>query len=110
MKTLILILALISASTSAGEFDVVDYLDKTYINIGVGYKFQETVYYFGGEKFDDPVSARIEIGYRYNKNIRFGVSHHSQLLTVWPVNSDHSEPSKTEIFIDYTFTVGSLFW
>lgn len=104
-----------SAPALSGEFDVIDYLDKTYITIGAGYKFKEATMYFDDKngnpkEFNEPISARIEIGYRYNKNIRFGISHHSQWLTGWPVNNDRNEYEKTEFFIDYTFTVGSLFW
>lgn len=96
----------------AEEFDVKAYLDKTYVTIGAGYKFQETNLRFTDDTgvttdWEKPISARIEIYYQYNKNVTFGISHHSQYFTGWPVN-DEKEYSKTEIFIDYTFNLGGL--
>ena len=110
MKKLSVLVAAVSiASAQASEFNVKEYLDKTYITVGVGYKFQETDYYFSNGKFDDPYSARIKIEYRLNKYISYGVDHHSQWMTGFPVNNDKNEPSKTEIFIDYTVSLGDIF-
>lgn len=95
---------------SAAEFDIDKHLTKTYVTIGAGYKFRESELTYKDENneaytWDDPYSARIEIGYYYNKNIKFGISHHSQWATGFPVNDDKNEYSKTEVFIDYTFTL-----
>lgn len=95
----------------AEEFNVKAFLDKTYVTIGAGYKFQETSLKLSkdGElsNWDEPLSARIEVYYKYSDNVTFGISHHSQWLTGFPFNDD-SEYSKTEIFIDYTFSLGGL--
>lgn len=104
MKYLLLLL-LISSPVLAD-----DWKDKTYFNVGVGYKVHETVIRFDGELWEDPVSARIEVGYQYSRNVRFGISHHSQWRTGFPFNGvDDNEYYKTELFIDYTFTLGDLF-
>ena len=105
-----------ACDTKAAKFDVAGFLDKTYITIGAGYKVQEpTLYYwqetnYGYEKvaINDPFSARLEIGYHYSKNVKFGISHHSQWLTGAPINNGR-ETFKTEIFVDYTFTLGDVF-
>jgi hypothetical protein len=108
-----IILLSLTGEVSAVEFDVKSYLDKTYIKIGAGYKFIETTTRFDDnsdgvfKESDDPISARIEAGYQYSKNLSFGISHHSQWFTSWP-QSEKGEYSKTEIFIDYTFTLGDL--
>ena len=95
----------------AEDFDVKSYLAKTYITIGAGYKFQETNLKLNKDgvqsNWNEPMSARIEVYYQYSKNVTFGISHHSQWLTGFPFNDD-SEYSKTEIFIDYTFSLGGL--
>lgn len=95
------------------EFDVQKFLNKTYVTVGTGYKFMEKTLWFTDDAgikhtWNDPWTARIEIGYQYSKNVRFGISHHSQWLTGWPLNDDN-EYHKTEIFIDYTFTLGELY-
>jgi hypothetical protein len=113
MKTLLLATTLLlSVSTTASEFNVDSFLNKTYVTVGAGYKFDESEFKFIKDgkrvKSDAPISARIEMGYHYNKNVKFGISHHSQWLSGWPINGD-KEPSKTEIFIDYTFTLNELF-
>ena len=101
---------LLTPSVSAEDFDVDQYLSKTYITLGAGYKFMETDIVFRNSKGEfnnnNPISARIELGYQYSKNIRFGISHHSQWLAGWPINDD-AEYGKTELFIDYTFNLGS---
>jgi hypothetical protein len=101
MKYLLLILC-VSTSTFADNWK-----DKTYIAVGAGWKFHEAKIYYHGKQYNDPISARIEISYEYSKHITFGVSHHSQWLTGFPVNTD-KEPAKTELFIDYTFSISDL--
>ena len=114
MKRLLFILpVLFSLNVGANDFNVDEFLSKTYVKIGAGYKFDElTIYMKDGDgneyKFNDPYSARIEIGYNFTKNIKFGISHHSQWGTGYPFN-DKKEPNKTELFIDYTFTLNELF-
>ena len=107
----IVICILTMPKVKADEFNVKSYLDKTYVTIGAGYKFQETNLKLtrNGVKKDwnEPVSARIEIYYQYSKNVTFGISHHSQWLTGFPFDDD-SEYSKTELFVDYTFSLGDL--
>lgn len=109
MKFLLLLILITSFSASSSEFDVDKYLAKTYITIGAGYKFQESKLTYTDENgelyvWDDPYSARFEIGYYYNKNFKFGISHHSQWATGAPFN-DGKEYIKTEFFVDYTFTL-----
>lgn len=104
-----LFIALISINCEAAEFDVDKFLKKTYVSIGAGYKIHESKLYYkndNGDKYEwnDPYSARIEIGYNYSKNIKFGISHHSQWFSGFPLN-DKEEYGKTELFIDYTFTL-----
>jgi hypothetical protein len=101
MKTIIFV---ISALFSASSFADI------YIKIGSGYKLVETdhivrttgekVYFNTGGKF----SARIEIGKESGK-WSYGVSHHSQWLSGFPINEDGNEYQKTELFIDYKFTL-----
>lgn len=96
------ILALILLLTCEAKADV-------YIKIGTGYKLiepnhiimesGEKVYYDTGSK----ISARIEIGVEKG-NWSYGLSHHSQWLDGEPFN-DKPEPHKTEIFIDYKWTL-----
>ena len=113
MKALLLtvLLATSATSVSASEFNLDAFLNKTYVTIGAGYKFKESQFKYkeNGQtvRFNDPLSARFEIGYQYNKHIKFGVSHDSQWRTGFPFNNK-KEPSKTEVFIDYTFTLGDL--
>ena len=104
---------LVSLNTEATEFNVDEFLSKTYVTIGAGYKIDELTIYMKNSddseyKFNDPYSARIEIGYNFTKNVKFGISHHSQWSTGYPFN-DKKEPNKTELFIDYTFTLNELF-
>ena len=80
-----------------------------YIKIGTGYKLIETdhivrnsgekVYFNTGGK----ISARIEIGVEQG-NWTYGFSHHSQWAAGFPFN-DGDEPQKTELFIDYEWTL-----
>jgi hypothetical protein len=110
--TLMVLLTIKSASAS--EFDVKAFLDKTYISVGAGYKFDELQLNFYRDdgtvtNVNDPLSARIEVGYQYSKNLTFGISHHSQWRTGFPFNSESAEYYKTEFFIDYKFYLGDLF-
>lgn len=75
--------------------------DSVYLKVGVGYKVDEFQIYLNKEQawFDDPVTARGELGYRKG-SLSFGVSHDSQYLTGWPFN-DRSEYYKTELFLDW---------
>ncbi len=80
-----------------------------YIKIGSGYKLIENdhivrttgerVYYDTGGK----ISARIEIGVEKG-SWSYGVSHHSQWEAGFPFN-DRDEPHKTEIFVDYKWSL-----
>lgn len=80
-----------------------------YIKIGSGYKVFEPTYVTceSGERinFDNggKISARIEIGKEVG-NWTYGISHHSQWEAGFPFN-DRNEPHKTEIFIDYRWTL-----
>ncbi len=81
-----------------------------YIKIGTGYKLVETdhivrttgekVYFNTGGK----LSARIEIG-KESGNWSYGISHHSQWFSGFPVNEDGNEYQKSELFIDYKWTL-----
>ncbi len=102
-----------ATSTKAEDFDVNKFLSNTYITVGVGYKFHEPTITYSDDQnkkhvWDDPYSARIEIGYHFNKYTKFGISHHSQWMTGFPVN-DNKEYFKTEIFVDLTFTLADVF-
>lgn len=80
-----------------------------YIKIGSGYKLIETdhivrttgekVYFNTGGK----LSARIEIGKEHGR-WSYGISHHSQWLQGFPFD-DKGELQKSEIFIDYKWTL-----
>lgn len=95
-----------------------------YVKIGMGYKFEEMDMtrlvkdpnrapneQFYLDKIYDPWSARIQIGIKAG-NWTYGVDHHSQWLTGWPMQScggsKCKEYYKTEVFIDYTWTFDSL--
>lgn len=100
MKILIFIISIISLDASANY----DY----YVKIGAGYKLQETRFIIDNDTnekiyldFDDPISARIEIGVEH-EHISYGISHHSNWFTGYPFN-DKGELQKTELFIDYKF-------
>ncbi len=81
-----------------------------YIKIGSGYKLIETdhivrttgekVYFNTGGK----LSARIEIGKEHGR-WSYGISHHSQWLSGFPINEDGNEYQKTELFADYKWTL-----
>lgn len=102
LRDLLLVLALVGLCifiSSKAKADI-------YIKIGSGYKLIETdhivratgekVYFNTGGK----LSARIEIG-KESGNWTYGLSHHSQWLSGFPVNEDGNEYQKTEIFLDY---------
>lgn len=87
--------------------------DEVYFKIGAGYKIEQTEYFYNRDTqsrfnidFNDPLSARIELGIE-SGNITYGISHHSNWLTGYPFN-DHGEVQKTEFFIDYKFSWGIL--
>jgi len=92
IKYLILIIFLTSCAST-----------QPYLKIGAGYKFEETKIYWQNKgastNSNHPISARFELGIE-QENITYGISHHSQWLEGWPVNSN-GEYSKTEVFADY---------
>lgn len=74
-----------------------------YAKVGAGYKLEETKLYrqVDGSSFNEPVSARFELGYETG-NLSYGISHHSQFFSGWPFDGK-AEYGKTEVFIDYKF-------
>jgi len=95
MKKLLLVsLLLLSGCTST----------PTYIKLGAGYKFTESDIKWRDGSGTNPISARIEV-YKENGNVSYGISHHSQWFTGFPFNNN-LEYSKTEVFVDYKFTLG----
>lgn len=78
---------------------------QPYYAVGVGYKLDETTYYWwdnamkGNREGNCPLSARLEVGMDAG-NFRYGLSHHSQWTTGAPFNNE-GEYQKTEVFIDY---------
>lgn len=102
MKKLLLI-TLLTLPGQATEFDVESFLNRSYLKVGIGYKLNETEIYFTDQGYnDDPISARLELGFEYTENITLGFSHHSQYFTGKPF-SEEGEYAKNELFIDYTF-------
>ena len=103
MKLAIALSALILTGCSA--------IERPYIKVGAGYKFQETVIMFANDNGiktngDSPVSARIELGATcLLPEITCGVTHRSQWSTGAPFNNNN-EYSVTEAFVDYTFYFG----
>ena len=86
-------------------------MDTAYLKIGVGYKFDEHTIYSRatGKKFDDPISARIELGAEcFIPELKCGIAHHSQWGTGWPID-DVVEPFKNEVFFDYELKLNKLF-
>ena len=75
-----------------------------YAKIGVGLKKEVEIHWRDGST-NHPLSARMEAGFE-NGPWTYGLSHHSQWLTGWPINND-SEYSKYEIFADYTWRFGN---
>lgn len=86
--------------------------DEVYLKIGAGYKFQQTEYLQTQDgarhtlDHTSPISARIEIGVQKGK-LSYGLSHHSNWLSGWPVNND-TEYTKTELYVDYRFTLWGM--
>jgi hypothetical protein len=76
----------------------------TYVKVGAGYKLQESDIDWRDGSDNHPVSARVEV-YKKQGALSYGVAHHSQWLQGRPFN-DGLEYSKTEVFIDYTFSLG----
>jgi len=76
----------------------------TYVKVGTGYKVNETNIDWKDGSKSDPVVARIEV-FKKSGAVTYGVSHSSQWFQGWPVNNE-LEYAKTEVFIDYTFTIG----
>ncbi|HHZ70504.1 MAG TPA: hypothetical protein EYN54_09575 [Methylococcaceae bacterium] len=109
---IILIISFVTNKAMSSEFDVQKFLNKTYIKIGAGYKFHEAKFYLpdstgGTHLIEQPISARIEIGYQLSRKLTVGISHHSQWLSGFPLTNKY-EYFKTELFIDYTFSLGDL--
>lgn len=101
MKSLLL-LALISVPVYS--------CDDVYLKVGAGYKISQPDKFTNKESgqnfeivFDDPLTARIEIGVERG-NVSYGISHHSNWLTGFPFN-DEQEIHKTEIFVDYKWSL-----
>jgi hypothetical protein len=98
----VIIILAIAITSNQAKADV-------YIKIGSGYKLIETeyvrrpnnekVYFNTGGK----LSARIEIG-KEKGSWTYGIAHHSQWLSGFPFD-DKEELQKTEIFIDYKWTL-----
>ncbi len=109
IKLLLPLLMLTSIGSQASEFNVDEFLNKTSIYVGAGYKFQEKYYKPSSMPSASPISARFGITYQYSEHVSFGIDHHSQWLTGFPVNTDKDIYSKTEIFIDYKFTLSDVF-
>lgn len=88
---------LVLAMLFSGDANADDKCTPVYAKVGAGYKFVE--YRYSDFKYVSPYSARIEVGVECG-NFSFGIAHHSQWATGWPVNN-MKEPNKTEVFIDY---------
>lgn len=99
MKNILIFLLLFSSQSYA----------DIYIKVGTGYKLIEmdNIITPSGKKIPintgGKFSARIEIGAETG-NWSYGLSHHSQWADGYPVN-DRKEPQKTEIFIDYKWSL-----
>lgn len=111
MIKFLMLAILMCSQVQAVEFNVDEFLNKSYLKVGTGYKFMENhlVFSDGTDNQNNKysISARIEFGYRLSENVTVGIAHHSQWLVGWPIN-DKKEYSKTEIFIDYTFELKRL--
>jgi major membrane immunogen (membrane-anchored lipoprotein) len=104
MKTTLLFAAILLTGCSS--------MSDPYLKIGAGYKFYEnkiTHTYADGTKqsFDDPISARVELGFVkcMVENVSCGATHRSQWFSGAPFNDD-KEYGVTEVFIDYTYKFG----
>lgn len=100
-------------SAKAEEFDVKSYLDNVHVRIGVAYKTQETKLWFDGVQMRKALTARIGAWYRFEKLVftncygDLGIDHHSQYTENKPFNK-RGEYAKTEVFADYTCTIGGI--
>jgi hypothetical protein len=72
-----------------------------YAKVGVGYKLYETKMVFDGKEFNDPITARLELGTQCDA-YSFGYSHHSHYMTGFPFNNK-SEYTRDEVFVDYMY-------
>ncbi len=102
-----------SSDAQAEAFNVQTFLNKTHLTVGVGYKLKETELWFRGAdqvpyKMRRALTARIELYYQLTDQITIGVTHHSQYSEGPPFNS-RGEYHKTELFIDYTISLGEIF-
>jgi len=93
---------LVSINVNAVEFDIKSFLDKTYVKIGVGYKFNETPLYNDGARFNEPLSAQFELSYQWSDSITIGYRHRSQWLAGNP------EYYVDELFGEFKFSLGGL--
>lgn len=96
-----------------GMFGLVDSAkaecSEIYLKVGAGYKIAENdKITMNGKDYEidhtHPISARFEIAKECG-NVSLGVAHHSQWATGAPFN-DKKEYHKTEVFIDYKFSLG----
>ncbi|MDB4352462.1 hypothetical protein OAA60_03415 [Porticoccaceae bacterium] len=108
IKLILMTMILSTQLAQASDYDVENFLSKTHITIGAAYKLNENIRNYNGEPYKSSPTARLEVYYQYDKFIRFGVSHHSQWLKGKPFNDDW-EYQKTELFIDYTFSLDDIF-
>lgn len=98
---------------NAAEFDIKSFLDNVHVRIGVAKKLHETRVYVDHVLVEDALTARLALFYRFNDvlfkgdSLDLGADHHSQYSENAPFN-DRGEYAKTEIFVDYTFSLGSL--
>lgn len=103
MKLAITLSALLLTACSA--------IDRPYVKVGAGYKFNETIIVFTNKHGttttgDSPISARIEVGATcLLPEITCGITHRSQLFTGAPFNNQR-EYGVTEAFVDYTYYFG----
>jgi hypothetical protein len=85
---------------------------EVYFKVGAGYQFlrTESLIMQDGSKqqlaHTSPISARIELGVQKG-NLSYGIAHHSNWFAGWPVNND-PEFDKSEVFIDYKFTLWGM--
>lgn len=86
--------------------------DEVYLKVGAGYQFLRTdsLITEDGSRHKlthtSPISARIELGLQKG-NLSYGIAHHSNWLSGWPVNNE-PEFDKTEVFMDYKFTLWGM--
>ena len=96
MKLILIALTMITGCSTISD---------PYLKVGAGYKFAETKikHRITQQQYDDPISARIEIGAQcIIKEVTCGINHRSQWFSGAPFNDD-KEYGVTEFFIDYTY-------